>query len=53
MAARNDLLRITESVPASESSAQYNADLDLGQPTLAPFGACRRNTALANGCILR
>ncbi len=35
---RNDLFRITGSVPAIGKSAQYDADLDLGQPTLAPSG---------------
>ncbi|MEE4545878.1 CocE/NonD family hydrolase [Streptomyces sp. V4-01] len=36
---RDDLLRITASVPAAGNSASYDAHLELGRPTLAPTGA--------------
>jgi predicted acyl esterase len=35
---RNDLLRITQTPPAAETSAAYDAHLDLGQPVLSPMG---------------
>ncbi len=35
---RSDILSISEAVPTVENSAHYAADLDLGQPTLAPSG---------------
>ena len=35
---RDDLMRITQSVPATESRASYDAHLELGQPSLAPTG---------------
>ena len=35
---RNDMLRISETVPGECSSAQYDAHLDLGTPCLAPTG---------------
>ena len=36
---RNDMLRISESLPAVQGSAEYDAHLELGTPTLAPAGA--------------
>ncbi|MBP0456442.1 CocE/NonD family hydrolase [Streptomyces montanisoli] len=35
---RDDLRRLTESIPGAERSASYEAHLELGQPTLAPTG---------------
>jgi uncharacterized protein len=35
---RTDFLRIGESVPATETSASYDAHLDRGRPILAPTG---------------
>ncbi len=35
---RNDLLRITQTPPSAETSAAYDAHLDLGQPVLSPMG---------------
>ena len=36
---RHDMLRISASVPAEPGSAEYDAHLELGTPTLAPSGA--------------
>ncbi len=36
---RDDLMRITETVPTIEQSASYKADLDLGSPSIAPTGS--------------
>ena len=35
---RDDMLRIAAAVPTAAASAAYAADLDLGQPSLAPTG---------------
>lgn len=35
---RNDILRISESVPSESSVAEYDAHLDLGAPSIAPSG---------------
>ncbi len=35
---RSDFLRIGESIPVADRSAEYDAHLDLGQPSLAPTG---------------
>ncbi|MCP5328936.1 MAG: CocE/NonD family hydrolase [Sinobacteraceae bacterium] len=35
---RTDLRRITPEPPSSETSASYDAQLDLGQPVLSPMG---------------
>jgi predicted acyl esterase len=36
---RPNMLRITETVPAGQSSSEYDANVDLGTPTLAPAGS--------------
>ena len=36
---RHDMLRISEALPAAQSSAEYDAHLELGTPTLAPSGS--------------
>ena len=36
---RQDLMRISQSVPDAERSAAYDAHLDLGAPTIVPTGA--------------
>lgn len=36
---RQDMLRISETFPAVQSSAEYDAHLDLGTPTFAPSGS--------------
>ena len=35
---RTDIMRISADVPASAASASYDADLELGQPSIAPTG---------------
>lgn len=37
-ARRDDLMRITAEMPDTAASASYDADLDLGQPSIAPTG---------------
>jgi predicted acyl esterase len=37
-ARRSDILRITQNPPSIEASANYDAQLDLGPPTLSPMG---------------
>jgi uncharacterized protein len=36
---RSDFLRISESVPTAEADARYDAQLDIGRPSMSPAGS--------------